>query len=133
VPYAAGTNTTSVAVGDFNGDGKPDLAASNYNSSNVSVLLNNGSNGDGKADVVFQDALGYVRLWLMNGTTIASDPFVGFAASSEVAAVRDYDGDGKADVLLRNLSGVISMWLMNGATIVSQGTVGSPGATYTPY
>ncbi|MEH2123762.1 FG-GAP repeat protein [Nostoc sp.] len=30
----------SVTVGDFNGDGKQDLAAANYNSNNVSVLLN---------------------------------------------------------------------------------------------
>jgi len=29
-----------VAVGDFNGDGKPDLAVANERSGNVSVLLN---------------------------------------------------------------------------------------------
>jgi hypothetical protein len=31
---------SSVAVGDFNGDGKPDLAAANYTADTVSVLLN---------------------------------------------------------------------------------------------
>jgi hypothetical protein len=31
-----------VAIGDVNGDGKPDLAVSNQASANVSVLLNNG-------------------------------------------------------------------------------------------
>jgi hypothetical protein len=30
----------SVAVGDFNGDGKPDLAVANYSSNTLSVLLN---------------------------------------------------------------------------------------------
>jgi len=41
--YAAGTNPRSVAVGDFNADGRPDLAVANYFSNNVSVLLNTGS------------------------------------------------------------------------------------------
>ena len=39
--FAVGTRPASVAVGDFNGDGKLDLATANFNSDNVSVLLNN--------------------------------------------------------------------------------------------
>jgi hypothetical protein len=35
-----GTNANAVIVGDFNGDGKPDLAATNLGSDDVSVLLN---------------------------------------------------------------------------------------------
>jgi hypothetical protein len=31
----------SVAVGDFNGDMRPDLAVANQNSNSVSVLINN--------------------------------------------------------------------------------------------
>ena len=38
--FAAGSGPTSVAVGDFNADGDPDLATANQNSDNVSVLLN---------------------------------------------------------------------------------------------
>src|SRR5438552_918900 len=37
-----GANPTSVAVGDFNGDGKADLAAANLGDATVSVLLGNG-------------------------------------------------------------------------------------------
>ena len=33
----------SVAVGDFNGDGKQDLAVANFNSGNVSILLGDGT------------------------------------------------------------------------------------------
>ena len=39
--FAAGSGPRSVAVGDFNGDGLPDLAVANRFSNNVSVLINN--------------------------------------------------------------------------------------------
>jgi hypothetical protein len=38
--FTVGTNPSSVAVGDFNGDGKLDLAAANFSGNSVSVLLN---------------------------------------------------------------------------------------------
>jgi FG-GAP repeat protein len=40
--YAVGAGPRSVAMGDFNGDGKLDLAVANQNSNDVSVLLGNG-------------------------------------------------------------------------------------------
>ena len=47
--FPVGTGPTSVAVGDFNKDGNPDLATANYGNSTVSVLLGNGSGGFGSA------------------------------------------------------------------------------------
>ena len=43
--FTAGSNPASVAVGDFNGDGKPDLAVANptFFNDNVAVLVNNTS------------------------------------------------------------------------------------------
>ena len=41
--FAAGDSPVSVAVGDFNGDGKQDLAVANDNSDNVSILLGDGA------------------------------------------------------------------------------------------
>jgi len=38
--FAAGSFPFSVAIGDLNGDGKPDLAVANQLSNNVSILLN---------------------------------------------------------------------------------------------
>ena len=38
--FPVGMAPFSVAMGDFNGDLKPDLAVANGNSDNVSVLLN---------------------------------------------------------------------------------------------
>jgi hypothetical protein len=40
--YAVGYQPYAVAVGDFNGDGKPDLAVANNVSDDVSILLGNG-------------------------------------------------------------------------------------------
>jgi hypothetical protein len=38
---------TSIAIADFNGDGYPDLAITNFNEGSVSVLLNNGKSSPG--------------------------------------------------------------------------------------
>lgn len=39
--FATGIAPFSVAVGDFNGDGRPDLATANYTGDTVSILLGN--------------------------------------------------------------------------------------------
>ena len=65
-------------MGDFNGDGKPDLAVANSGSNNVSVLLGNG-------DGTFQAAVNYAA---------------GNAPNS--VAVGDFNGDGKADLAVAN-------------------------------
>jgi hypothetical protein len=39
--FPVGSGPVSVAVGDFNRDGLPDLAVANQDSNNVSVLINN--------------------------------------------------------------------------------------------
>ena len=63
----------SVAVGDFNGDGKPDLAVANASSGNVGVLLGSGSG-------TFASAVNYAA---------------GILPVS--VAVGDFNGDGKPD------------------------------------
>src|SRR3989442_444148 len=74
--YVAGTNigVSSIVVGDFNGDGKLDLAVSSVGSNSVSVLL---GNGDGP----FQPALSF---------PVGLDPWY--------FAVGDFNGDGKLDL-----------------------------------
>ena len=74
--YPVGTNPSGIAIGDFNGDGKPDIAVVNSGSNNVSILLGNG-------DGTFQAAKNFD---------------VGNSMTS--IAVGDFNGDGKLDVVV---------------------------------
>src|SRR5260370_32773325 len=77
--YAAGALASSIAVGDFNGDGYPDLAVVGY--SGASILLGNG-------DGTFQAAQNY-----MVGSTPVS------------VAAGDFNGDGQQDLSVTNYFG----------------------------
>ncbi len=73
-----GYQSTSDAVADVNGDGKPDIVVANH-SGTVGVLLGNG-------DGTFQTAVAY-------------DPGGGYTNS---VAVADVNGDGKPDIVVAN-------------------------------
>jgi hypothetical protein len=76
----AGSGPYASAVGDFNGDGKQDLAVANISTSSVAILLGNG-----------------------NGTFGAPATFpVGNTPTSIV--VSDFNGDGKQDLAVANLA-----------------------------
>jgi FG-GAP-like repeat len=90
VTYPVGTAPKAVAVGDFNGDGKSDLAVANNGDANtgddgdLSILFGNG-NGDG----TFQSA---------NSVPGGKNPFA--------IATADFNRDSKADLVLIDSSGV---------------------------
>ncbi|PYL01436.1 MAG: VCBS repeat-containing protein [Verrucomicrobia bacterium] len=78
VTYGTGRDLGSVAVGDLNGDGKPDLAVASYFANDVSLLLGNG-------DGTFQPAVNY-----------------GAGVYPQSVSVADFNGDGKADLAIAN-------------------------------
>lgn len=75
-----GTGPYSIAVGDFNNDGIPDLAVANSGNGTVTILLGNGTGG-------FKVATG-------TAPKTGSDPVA--------IAVGDFNGDGNADLAVVN-------------------------------
>lgn len=134
----------SVAVADFNGDGKLDLAVPVYSeftsNSDVNIFLGNGDgtftagpefslsgqnvnnaaiadfNGDGKPDMAISlpDA-GQIQVLLGNGDG-SFTPMPTISASGVfVVAAGDFNGDGNADVVLVNTGpGTLTILLGNG-------------------
>src|SRR5437870_7494716 len=76
--FDTGSNPTSVAIGDVNADGKPDLATANNFANTVSVLLGNGDGSFG----------------------VKTDFGTGGNPSS--VAIGDLNGDGKPDLAVGN-------------------------------
>jgi hypothetical protein len=90
-----GSSPVSLTTGDFNGDGKTDLAVSNAASFTVGVLLNMG-NGTFTPPVVYMPPV------LHNGLALAS------------IVSADLNGDAKPDLVVTNSSDNIIVLLNNG-------------------
>lgn len=143
VDYVAGEGAQCAAIGDLNGDGKPDLVATGQDS--VSVLLGNGDgsfaaylhyatghgpssvaigdlNGDGKPDLVTTNAAlldNTVSVLLGNGDgTFAASVDYGVSAIPDCIAIGDLNGDGKPDLVAGSssysLQGAVSVLLGSG-------------------
>ncbi len=76
--YRAGVVPIFLTVADFNGDGKPDVAAADFDGTAVAVLLNN---GDG---------------------TLAAPEFLAAGRGPFSVASADLDGNGTADLVCAN-------------------------------
>ncbi len=83
--FTTGEYPRSVAIGDLDGDGKPDLAFANYTSSFVSVLRNTATSGS-----------------IVNGSFASKQDFTTGSNGSMSVAIGDLDGDGKPDLAVAN-------------------------------
>jgi hypothetical protein len=135
--FTVGSTTGSIgvgsyfAIGDFNGDGKPDIAVTGGSGLGVQVLLGNGDgtftagspylvssglypqgvaigdfNGDGKPDIAVSDLLNQTVTILTGkgdgtftvGTPVATGLPSGSSAHLQQVAASDFNGDGNTDL-----------------------------------
>ncbi len=153
--YGVGSNPSSVAVGDFNGDGIPDLAVANSEDNTVSVLLGQGDgtftsqptlevgsfpncvavgdfNGDGIPDLAVANLGGNtVGVLLGKGDGTFSSATLEVVDSPYVVAVGDFNGDGIPDLAAANFNrATVSVLLGQGdGTFTSKST---PGVGFNP-
>jgi VCBS repeat-containing protein len=141
--FAVGNNPNSVAVGDFNGDGDPDLAVANLFAESVSVLLGGAGgsfsaatniatggfpfavavgefNGDGDPDLAVADGFnGFIKVLLgsTGGTFTGPTDFPAGSFPASIA-VGDFNGDGDPDLA------VADQGFGSGEILVLRGTAG---------
>ncbi|MBN2615960.1 MAG: VCBS repeat-containing protein, partial [Bacteroidales bacterium] len=129
VDFGTGHNPFSVATGDFNGDGIPDLVVPNLNNNSVSILLGQGNgsystkadygtgsapqsvavgdfNGDGIQDLaVANNGSNTVSVLLGNGDgTFAAKVDYGTGSAPYSVTTGDFNGDGKPDLAVTNIN-----------------------------
>ncbi|MEG3846160.1 DUF4347 domain-containing protein, partial [Microcoleus sp. herbarium13] len=134
-------NPSSIAAGDFNGDGKLDLATTPLTRNYISILFGSGTgsfatpvhintetpkssvatadfNGDGKLDLVTsnRENTGNISVFLGDGNGNFNSP-VNLTAGkgSHTVVTGDFNGDGKLDLAANNsLDQDVSVFLGNG-------------------
>ena len=148
------SDPNAVATGDFNQDGKTDLAVVDSNSSSIYIFLGNGDgsftaaanvtglsspshisvgdfNGDGKPDLV-ETNYSQMGILLGNGDgTFAATQGISAGINPYAIAVGDLNGDGTEDVVVTNANGANILTSQISQTVTAVATSVSPAGTGT--
>jgi hypothetical protein len=114
VDYAVGNGPSNIAIGDIDGDGKPDVAVATVNSTTFFSIFRNIS------------SVGSINFDSRNDIQTGNNPFD--------IKIADIDGDTKPDVVVTNIQdnnvsifrNISTSGSMSFATRTSRGTVGGP-------
>ncbi|MEG4230356.1 FG-GAP-like repeat-containing protein, partial [Microcoleus sp. N9_B2] len=112
VTLTTGDGPFGVSIGDFNGDGQPDLATANYGSANVSILLNTTTTGAATPTFATQ-------ITFATGTKSAS------------VSIGDINGDGKPDLAVANAGSNNASILLNTTATGAATPTFAPQVTFT--
>jgi len=133
-------------TGDLNGDGSPDLVWRHSNGGVAAWFLSNNwviqtgylsipsvsdagwrlagvgdTDGDRRADLVWQHTDGSLAIWFMNGMQVTRTNRLSIPRVSDVGwqitAVGDIDNDRRADLVWRHTDGGIATWLLQGQIV----------------
>lgn len=155
--FAVGATPRYVVAGDWNSDGRPDVAVANYGSTSVSVLLGNGTGGLGTMSAIGVESLpvsiatgdfngdGKLDLAVANlnasSVSVALWAGAGFGAATHIkvqtrpysVAVGDFNRDSKLDLALANSDSMdVSVLLGNGTGSFSTPTKFALGGAQGP-
>lgn len=159
LPLAGAQNVTQanpwniVGVGDFNGDGAPDIVWQDPVSGAVQIWYLGGPDGvtlmgaadvttknpwkvvsvadfnqDGHPDLLWEDPTsGWAQIWYLSGsqgTTLLGAANLTLSNPWRIVGTGDFNRDGFPDVLWQDpASGVVQIWYMGGTTPGAQGSV----------
>ncbi len=144
ITMPSGSAPNALAIGDFNNDGQPDIAAGSFTSGNVYVLLNQGNgtfsspttipnpgvsntvdliagdfNGDGNADLaIVGSTTNNASVLFGNGTgafPTVETYAMGVTCPGTWSPAADFNGDGSPDLVVTNLSDDTAIVLLNQA------------------
>ena len=135
VAYGQNTTEQPQAIGDFNGDGKPDVITAPPNDNGTSIWLNQGDgtfgaanpvsttiggtsfagdfNGDGKLDLGVSEFDSYFYLFLGNGDGTFQAPGPGVDTFNEQPLPIDLTGNGRLDLTSQVVLGTLEFILAN--------------------
>ena len=155
--FAVGDGPNSVAAGDFNGDGDPDLAVANEFAGSVSVLLGGAGgsfsaatniatggfpfavavgdfNGDGDPDLAVADGFDGIISVLLGSTGGSFTGPTNFPAGTFPAsvAVGDFNGDGDPDLAVTDQAAgeILVLGGTTGGGFTAPTTVGTAAGPY---